>query len=308
MVLDGVIDPAAYTSANQSVGDLNGPASNAFLRIESDEGSARAFESFIRECAAAGPERCAFAAPTAAATRAKFDTLLTRLRATPMEARGPAGTLTVTYSVVVEAVRGALYSASSWAGLADGLQRLVEGDAAGFLAATNNLGGPSPTVYQNPREGQQASNCLDGAHPKDPATFAQMVKEAEARTPYFGAAWAYLSEPCVFWQATDADRYTGPWNAETSTTILLVSRVYDPATPHASAVAASRTLGNAELLTIDGWGHSYFEGGLSTCANTYMAAYLIDRALPPPNTICAEDVAPFSAPGKAEAGPATPIP
>ena len=79
---------------------------------------------------------------------------------------------------------------------------------------------------------------------------------------------------------------TGPWDVPTSATILLISRVYDPATPHTSAVAASQTLANARLLTIDGWGHSYFEGGLSTCANEIMATYLIDLELPAPGTIC----------------------
>jgi hypothetical protein len=86
----------------------------------------------------------------------------------------------------------------------------------------------------------------------------------------------------------------GPWNVPTSATILLISRLYDPATPHTGAVAASQTLANARLLTIDGWGHSYFEGGLSTCANEAMTSYLIDRQLPEPGTVCPEDVPPFS--------------
>jgi hypothetical protein len=135
-----------------------------------------------------------------------------------------------------------------------------------------------------------------------------MARLADERSPYFGAAWAYLSQPCLFWPADDADRYSGPWDAETSETILLVSRIYDPATPHTSAIAASRSLGNAQLLTIDGWGHSYFEGGLSTCANTFMAAYLIDGELPPPETVCAEDVPPFSGSMTDEDARATPMP
>ena len=105
-------------------------------------------------------------------------------------------------------------------------------------------------------------------------------------------AW---EEEGVGW-TRDADRYVGPWNAPTSATILLISRRYDPATSHASAMAAAQRLANARLLTIAGWGHSYFEGGLSTCANEIMATYLIDRQLPAPDTACPEDVAPFSEP------------
>src|SRR4051794_40702670 len=135
-----------------------------------------------------------------------------------------------------------------------------------------------------------------------------MVQRAEERTPYFGAAWAYIVQPCIFWPAEDADRYTGPWNVPTSATILLISRVYDPATPHTGAVAASRTLANARLLTIDGWGHSYFEGGLSTCANENMPTYLIDVQLPPPGTICPEDAPPFTERVTEQRAEATPVP
>jgi hypothetical protein len=58
-------------------------------------------------------------------------------------------------------------------------------------------------------------------------------------------------------------------------------------------MAAAQRLANARLLTIDGWGHSFFEGGRSTCANEVMATYLIDLQLPAPDTVCPEDVPPF---------------
>ena len=62
------------------------------------------------------------------------------------------------------------------------------------------------------------------------------------------------------------------------------------------------------LLTIDGWGHSYFEGGLSTCANEIMATYLIDLQLPAPGAVCPEDALPFSERVTDEPGEATPVP
>ena len=93
----------------------------------------------------------------------------------------------------------------------------------------------------------------------------------------------------------------------TSATILLISRLYDPATPHASAIAASESLANARLLTIDGWGHSYFEGGLSSCANDAMARYLIDLELPAEGTVCPEDAPPFAEPVEEASGVATPV-
>jgi pimeloyl-ACP methyl ester carboxylesterase len=308
MVLDGVINPPSYTSADHGDGDVLGPDTTSFLRILSPQGSAAALDQFLEDCAVAGPAYCPFAAKSAATTREKFAALMDRVRAEPVIAQGPAGTLTVTYSLVVDTVRGALYAAPLWSDLAQGLQRLAEGDAVGFLEATHSLGGPLPTEYHNTQEATPASNCVDADSPRDPDQFQEMVQRAEERTPYFGAAWAYIVQPCLFWTAKDADRYPGPWDVPTSATILLISRVYDPATPHSGAMAASRTLANARLLTIDGWGHSYFEGGLSTCANENMATYLIDLRLPAPGTVCPEDAPPFSERVTDEPAEATPVP
>jgi hypothetical protein len=61
----------------------------------------------------------------------------------------------------------------------------------------------------------------------------------------------------------------------------------------AAPSAASRTLANARLLTIDGWGHGFFLAGKSTCADEAMAAYLIDGQLPAVGTVCPEDAPPF---------------
>lgn len=307
MALDGVINPPSYTSFDFGDGDIVGPNTTSFLRILSNQGSADALQEFFDRCAAAGPDHCAFAAASAAETSAKFDALMDRLRAEPMAVLGPAGTLTVTYSIVDDTLWQALYAAPKWSALAQGLQRLEEGNAAGFLVAMGIVGGPPPAMYNNIFEGQYANNCLDTDNPADPALYPEMARQAEARTPHFGALWTYQGMPCAFWPAEDADRYTGPWDAETSAPILLISRLYDPATPHGGAVLAAETLANARLLTIDGWGHGYFVAGRSTCADDFTAAYFIDLTLPPEGTICAEDVAPFSELLVDEAGLATPV-
>lgn len=294
MVLDGVINPPSYVSFDHGDGDIVGPDSTSFLRILSPEGSADALQAYFAECAAAGPDRCAFAAASAAETREKFDALMNRLRTEPMIVQGPAGTLTVSYSLVVDLLWQTLYSAKAWPVMADGLQRLEEGDATGFLVTTGAIGGPPSPTYLNEPEGRPGNNCLDTDNPDDPALYPEMARRAEERSPYFGALWTYLALPCASWPAQDADRYSGPWDAETSASILLISRVFDPATPHGGAVVAARTLANARLLTIDGWGHGFYLAGRSTCADEYMAAYLIDGSLPPEGTVCPEDVAPFS--------------
>lgn len=294
MALDGTINPPSYTSFDHGDGKIVGPDTTSFLRILSPEASTAALQEFFARCAAAGPERCAFAAPTAKETHAKFDDLMAKLRAEPLVVSGPAGTLTVTYSLVVYVVWYSLYMDPTWSTLAEALQQLATGNAAGFLAAVpGGTGVPLPTAYANTNDAQWAINCVDTDNPSDPAVYEEIAKSAAERSPYLGELWLYQSLPCAFWPATDADRYQGPWNAETSATILIISRAFDPATPHGGAIEAEKTLANARLLTIDGWGHGYFTAGTSTCADEATAAYFIMGELPPVGTVCKEDTPPF---------------
>ncbi|MGI8486607.1 MAG: alpha/beta hydrolase [Thermomicrobiales bacterium] len=294
MVIDGTINPPSYTSFDHGDGDIVGPDTTSFLRILGPEASTAALNEFLSQCAAAGIDRCAFAAPTSAETQTKFDDLMTRLREEPAVLTGPAGTLTVTSSFIITLVWSSLYTDPDWPILAEALQHLAVGDTTGFFMTIQGaIGTPLPTQYVNSNEARLASNCVDTDNPVDPALYDEMAKSVRQRSPYFGELWLNLSLPCAFWPAQDEDRYEGPWNAETSATILIVSRVFDPATPHGGAILAEKTLANARLLTIDGWGHGYYAAGTSTCANDAMAAYFISGELPPVGTVCMEDSPPF---------------
>lgn len=76
------------------------------------------------------------------------------------------------------------------------------------------------------------------------------------------------------------DRYTGPFNTVTANPLLVINIRYDPPTPYASAVRASKILPGSRLLTVNGWGHVMALTG-STCANRYVATYLLTGVLPP---------------------------
>ncbi|HYJ13767.1 MAG TPA: alpha/beta hydrolase [Thermomicrobiales bacterium] len=294
MVIDGTINPPSYTSFDHGDGEIVGPDTTSFLRILSPEASTLALEEFFVHCATAGPELCAFAASTADETRAKFDTLMAQLQANPIVVTGPAGTLTITYSFVTFLVWNMLYGTPMWPIVAEALQQLAIGNPAGFFAAVpTSLGSTLPTEYINTFEAQWAINCVDTDNPSDPAQYQPIAQSAAERSPYFGPLWLYQSVPCAFWPAEDDDRYEGPWDAETSATILILSRVFDPATPHGGAIAAEQTLANARLLTINGWGHGFNTAGRSTCADDAMTAYLIDGTLPPVGTECGVDEQPF---------------
>ena len=65
-----------------------------------------------------------------------------------------------------------------------------------------------------------------------------------------------IGAPCASWPVRSAERYTGPWNANTRNPILLIGTRFDPNTPLANARRMKRRLGNAALLTHDGYGPS----------------------------------------------------
>ena len=67
--------------------------------------------------------------------------------------------------------------------------------------------------------------------------------------------------------------------------VLVIGNLHDPATPYQGAVDLAKTLGNAEVLSWDGEGHtSYLEG--SSCIDDKVNAYLTDGTLPAANTTC----------------------
>jgi pimeloyl-ACP methyl ester carboxylesterase len=98
--------------------------------------------------------------------------------------------------------------------------------------------------------------------------------------------------PCASWPTASADRYTGPWNATTPTPVLLVGTRFDPNTPLVNARLAERRLGNAVLLTHDGYGH-LSHADPSSCVQAAIGRYLVDLTTPPRGTVCRSDRLPF---------------
>ena len=90
MALDGNVDPAAWTRS--------GPLPS-WLRLSRDQASARGMRAFLDLCGQAATADCAFSAGTPAATRAKWTTLLRRLRAHPVTLGSPAQEYTYAYAI-----------------------------------------------------------------------------------------------------------------------------------------------------------------------------------------------------------------
>jgi pimeloyl-ACP methyl ester carboxylesterase len=79
MVLDGNVDPVAYTNGGEDRTFLS-----ISLRLRSDIAAAKTLNAFLDLCGQASTDRCAFSAGSPAATQAKWTTLLQRLREHPV--------------------------------------------------------------------------------------------------------------------------------------------------------------------------------------------------------------------------------
>jgi pimeloyl-ACP methyl ester carboxylesterase len=281
MMLLGNIDAPAWTNS----GDDH-PILGTFLRQNADEGLAKTLNAFLTLCGEQSKDQCAFSAGTAAATRAKWQTLLQRVRTSPViEASDPP--VTYNYDLVVSTAVFFLFEITEWPALANTLEAVWEGitDPSRYPPTE-----PSVTGIQSVQ--QQAVRCPESPNPRNPAAYFGLAALATLRAGAVGPYWSWEDEKCAAWPATAADQYTGPWNRPTEP-ILVVNNTFDPATPYSNAISMVNTLANAHLLTVDGYGHA--DGGVvSTCANNYYSSYFIDGTLPPKGTVCQQDEKPFT--------------
>ncbi len=296
LVLDGNLNPVAWTRGN------GGQPTD--MRMGSDVASAATLKAFLDLCGMTSTAACAFSAGTPAATRAKFSTLLHRLRQHPVTIGTPPQTYT--YASTVASVP--LGDVAAWQGGGSLLQQLWAASAtrrrasaatpaAGGLATGLSGAAASPSVVYTGREQQLAVFCSDSPNPRDPRAYADAARLAYARSGVVGPenAW-YPDEQCAGWpSAAGQDRYAGPWNRPTASPILLIGNTGDPRTSYQDSVAMSRNLARARLLTVDGYGHTEFDNP-STCATTYEIRYFLAGALPRAGTICQQDAAPFPPP------------
>jgi pimeloyl-ACP methyl ester carboxylesterase len=266
---------------------------DTFLRQRSDRGAARTLDAFLELCGGADAGHCAFSAGTPAATKAKYATLLRRLRTQPESAD-------ITYAELVAKTANALYATSSWSPLADCLQDVWTGrtcDArAPAVAATPALPlvaeAAAPAGTYLGLEQSFSIICSESPNPR-PAAFRALDRFAYERSGAVGRWWSWFSEPCASWPAKAANRYAGPWDRRTHKPVLVMSTTHDPATPYSGAKAMARQLARARLLTVEGYGHTEMENP-STCATDHVNRYLIDGVLPPKGTRCEQDGQPFA--------------
>jgi pimeloyl-ACP methyl ester carboxylesterase len=299
LVLDGNVPPEAWTN-----GGRPNPRLSTYLRMGSDKAAVKALAAFLRICGQRSTQACAFSAGSPAATKAKWDALLARLRRAPITLGGTA----FTYAEIVTDVGFALPfvqpyttpvtggSFPGWPQAAQGLQQLWlarNGPASATpgtpLAAAAAGGQPYGGAEQD-----FAVQCNEAPSPPASA-YAGLQRLVLRRSGVIGLPdlWS-LDEPCATWPVRGQDTYSGPWNAPTSP-ILVIGNTTDPFLPLRDAIAMTRQLANARLLVVHGYGHTAFLNP-STCASTYMTTYFNTGALPPKGTVCPQNLPPFPPP------------
>jgi pimeloyl-ACP methyl ester carboxylesterase len=283
MILDANLNPVAWTHPD---------GAPTFLSQGTGQAAAASMRAFLDLCGKTTTSACAFSAGTPAATRAKWATLLRRLCRHPVTIGSPRQTYT--YAEVVVSVP--LAGVSQWPAGALWLQQLWAASSAGRPPAAASVpvtaASVLPAVYTG-WEQTLAVLCSDSPNPRDPAAYLAAGRRAYARSGAFGLEQPWKTEACADWPAAAAqDRYSGPWNRPTASTILVLGNTGDPILPYQNSVAMSRDLARARLLTVDGYGHSE-AGNPSACATDYEIRYLLTGALPPPRTVCKENATPF---------------
>jgi pimeloyl-ACP methyl ester carboxylesterase len=147
--------------------------------------------------------------------------------------------------------------------------------------------------FRQALEPMQSIACADSPAGKGanawPRTVDRLTRVSRIGGPPMG--WL-IGAPCASWPVRNTDRYTGPWNASTPNPILLVGGRFDPNTPLAGARHAARLLGNAILLTHDGYGH-ISTSDPSACVDEALSRYLVHLDTPPRGTVCRSDRLPF---------------
>lgn len=292
VVIDGVLNPLIWTIGRQ---------------VSSDRVAVAAvFDEFLRLCDEAAEQDimlCPLSYPDGA--RATYDALAAALRESPIV----FPEFIYSYDFLIADSNGCMYDPAAWPYCSMVFAFLASaahgepGAAAKALAARAEMvarlqANREDPAYDNGFDASYGVMCSDTKYLSPFAAFAALDGWVE-KGSIFGPLWWWISVPCANWPLAE-DRYAGPWTANTAAPVLVVGNYFDPATAYAGAIAATKWLKNARLLTYAGWGHTATM--LNQCVANHVGRYLATGTLPPVGTVCPANPSPFLA---AEAASAT---
>lgn len=276
VVLDANIDPVAFTTSVEDAIYTSGTDTNLV------------FEKFLDLCERAGPAHCALAGQGGAAQRVQA--LLTLLRQGPIPAPKAPAPKVLRYGDAQIQIWSSLGQAAKWPELARELNQAANGDGTAMATPVRE----GRISFLDLFVSATALQCADKPQPPPGLVLTWPTVIPHLTSSNFLAlveGWG-LWAPCASWQSPSANRYTGPWNAITANPILVIGNRYDPRTRYANSVLAAHTLGNAVLLTLEGYGHTS-DADPSVCIDTAVKNYLITPTAPLAGTTCQPDHVPF---------------
>lgn len=278
MMLDGIVDPVAYTTGAET--------RTANSSTSTDE----VFDQFLATCEAAGPERCALAGH-GETPKQRVAGLFERARQGPIPAPSATPPGELVYSDLQVSSFAPLRDPKLWPDYARQLNAAVEGDVSALSTAAQKT--RTPTAWAEATK-SSAISCLDGPAARPSTAWPSVIGDLTAVSSVAGPVQGWwLWAPCASsWPARSDDRFTGPWNARTEVPILLIGTRYDPNTSYQNAVSSQKLLGNAVLLTHQGFGHLSTQDP-SGCVEAARVRYLVDLAPPAEGTVCLADQRPF---------------
>ena len=276
MALDGLEDPVSYTA------DLATVLANILTSTD------QAFHEFLALCERVGPASCALAGHGPVEKR--VETMLQQLRHHPIPAPSAEPPGELTYGEALTLLKLALLPTPAiWRDAAGMIDAMVQGDAS---AAETIVRGSAAEPFHRAFEQNTALLCADSPARQNARQWPQVVHRLETVSRIGGPVMGWLEAACAAWPTRSADRYTGPWTVTTANPILLIGTRFDPTTPLANAKLAERRLGNAVLLTHDGYGH-VSQADPSTCVMQALGRYFTGLTTPARGTICPSDRGPF---------------
>jgi TAP-like protein len=278
--LDSIVDPVPY-------------AKNAEARVASQSsGADEVFDRLLALCQNAGPKRCALAGGGQTAAEL-VNGLFARVKRAPLPAPSASPRGNLSYSDLILTQFNPLRLPETWPDDAKDLDAAVRGDGSALATEARKLLMPAGFMGATT---SAAISCADAPAHQSSRSWPRVIGRLTRLDRLSGTllGW-WLGAPCASWPVRGQDAYRGPWNATTKNPILVIGTRHDPATAYINAVRASQRLGNAVLLTLNGYGHVSFHDP-SACVDRARVAYLVRLETPPRGTVCKPAKKPF-APG-----------
>jgi pimeloyl-ACP methyl ester carboxylesterase len=184
-----------------------------------------------------------------------------------------------------------LYSESLWPDLRKLFIGLQDGDAdpSFYLADMYNDRFANGGYAGNTVEVYEATTCVDNDFTMDEKSTLQRMDEIAAAAPTIGEFialddYAVLDVTCSNWPYPAADAPT-EYDAEGAAPILVIGTSNDPATPYAWAKSLAGQLDSGVLISVEGEGHTAYNGG-NSCVDDVVDGYFLDDVVPKQDPDC----------------------